>query len=116
LTNGGWDANALNDQDLDGMATWKEYLAGTSPTNPAERLCITQLCWTGADGGPVIIVWDTVTGRYYSVVTCTNLATGWSSVPESAYTNLSGTGLPATYTNSSSTNGPRFLRIRVRKP
>jgi hypothetical protein len=116
FTNRPWSAEDVDDPDEDGMATWKEYVAGTCPTNFMECLRVTDLR-TGpdVDGRPAVITWDTITGRYYTVRAATDLVSSWTNVAESAYTNIMGTGLPMSYTNRSQ-DGAVFLRLKVRKP
>lgn len=38
-----WEVEAMDDQDQDGMTTWREYQADTSPTDKASVLAITGL-------------------------------------------------------------------------
>ena len=92
------------------MPAWEEYLAGTDPTNPSSRLAITNI--VGAMSNAVL-VWGTVSGRYYAVLTTTNLLDNWADVPDPAYTNLAGTDEPAAYTNTDDSSPNRFFRIRV---
>jgi hypothetical protein len=116
LTNRAWDVEALDDQDGDGMAAWKEYIAGTCPTNPAECLKIVQVYPSSTNQGNMVFVWQTVTGRNYTVVTATNLFSSWTNVPDLAYTNIPGTALPLCYTNRSMTDSLRYFRVRTIRP
>ncbi len=40
---GDFEQRSLDDTDLDGLANWQEYVAGTDPTNAASRLVITAI-------------------------------------------------------------------------
>jgi len=68
LTNSGFDAEALRDADRDGMATWKEWVADTDPTNPASLLRFTGVTiaptgrlagatWQGGTGAVQVLEW-----------------------------------------------------------
>jgi autotransporter-associated beta strand protein len=84
LTN--FDADAVADQDLDGLLAWQEYIAGTDPTNNASCLRVTE-------NPRNTISWSAVSGRVYSVYWTTNLLSGFQSLdtnivwPQSSYTN-----------------------------
>jgi hypothetical protein len=54
LTNEGFTAGALADNDRDGQPNWKEYLAGTDPTNASSLLKITGM---GTQAGSNYVVW-----------------------------------------------------------
>ncbi len=101
------------DADDDGANNQAEYLAGTNPTNPADRFIVTGLRPAPTTGG-VVVTWNTVTGRFYSVSTVTNLDLSWSDL-SAPYTNMPGTGEALSYTNHDGTDS-LFLRVRVRKP
>jgi hypothetical protein len=57
-----------------------------------------------------------VEDRLYTVLTTTNLFSEWTNVPDAAYVDMPGSGLPATYTNRACTDPSRFFRIRVTHP
>jgi hypothetical protein len=109
-----FDTAATNDWDLDGMANWSEYVAGTQPTNAGSVLTVNI---TRA-GGAWVVTCPTLTAgsdyggkkRYYVLETRTNLLSGtWSEVP--GYANIIGAGQTLTYTNQPSAR--RFFRVRV---
>ena len=84
LTN--YDADAVADQDMDGLKTWQEYIAGTDPTNAASTLKVAQ---TNRN----TVTWSPVAGRVYSVYWSTNLVKGFTDLatgityPQGSYTN-----------------------------
>ena len=82
LTN--YDADAVADQDADGLKTWQEYIAGTDPTSKASCLKVAQ---TNRN----TVTWSPVAGRVYSVYWSTNLVKGFtnlaSGITQGSYTN-----------------------------
>ena len=84
LTN--FDTDAVADQDLDGLKTWQEYIAGTDPTNSASCLKVAQ---TNRN----TVTWSPVAGRTYSIYWSTNLVHGFTNLaagityPQGSYTN-----------------------------
>ena len=92
LTN--FDADAMNDVDLDGLNAWQEYIAGTNPTNSASSFCVT--------GDPRnVLGWSAVSGRVYSVYWTTNLLTGFqcleSNIPWTQVSFTNSTDVPCGY-------------------
>jgi parallel beta-helix repeat protein len=71
-------AGASADTDSDGFENWKEYRAGTSPTNAQSYLGIQKLTVAGA--GRPALTFQSVAGIQYQVWGSTNLV-NWSSVP-----------------------------------
>jgi hypothetical protein len=65
------EADDLLDQDVDGLKTWQEYIAGTVPTNAAS-------CLKAAQATRDVVTWSAVTGRIYSVYWSTNLVKGFA--------------------------------------
>jgi hypothetical protein len=106
--------DAAGDLDRDDFLNRSEYVAGTSPTNPADRLAIFAYGLGAGANADVVVVWNTVSGRWYTVLTTTNFAASWTNVPDPAYLRLTGAGLPAGYTNTQS--DARYLRIKVERP
>jgi len=91
-----FDRAALSDTDRDGLAAWKEYWSGTSPTDPTEGLWVHAMN-SGAGGSRWVIHWNSVTGRLYSVYSTPDLTSpSWT-------TNLyraPGNGSLMSYTNN----------------
>jgi hypothetical protein len=85
LTNYNTDADL--DQDMDGLKTWQEYIAGTVPTNG-------DSCFKASQNTRNTISWSPVSGRVYSVYWTTNLMNGFQPLetnilyPQNSYTNL----------------------------
>ncbi len=73
LTNGTPSANAEADQDGDGVPTWKEYVAGTSPMD-ADSVFVTDMNSVSAEGPT--LTWPSISNRYYTVYRSTNLLAG----------------------------------------
>lgn len=61
-----------SDADGDGQPLWNERFAGTSPTNAASLLRLAAVARTSTSGG-LLITWQSVTGKLYSVERATNL-------------------------------------------
>lgn len=90
---GNYEIAAFNDPDLDGMATWQEYVAGSNPTNGESFF---RSLITVSDDRPWV-TWtpDLGTARVYSVFGKTNLTdTSWG------------------ITNA----GNRFFKVKVNTP
>ena len=96
-------ADASLDPDADGMPTWKEYIAGTIPTNAASLFRI-ELD-TGPDAGHMIS-WEPVSNRVYDICWSTNLADGFHPLE----TNLTGNS----FFDAVHTNPATYYRIDVR--
>ncbi|MDD4737225.1 MAG: PKD domain-containing protein, partial [Kiritimatiellae bacterium] len=84
----GWtnefDAAALADQDGDGMLTWKEYVAGTDPTE-ATSVLLGEVQSSSTDEADPVICWmgSDQPGRAYSILWNNALSgTEWSVLVE----------------------------------
>ncbi|VGO11751.1 Carbohydrate acetyl esterase/feruloyl esterase [Pontiella desulfatans] len=109
------EADYLNadesDSDGDSMLTWKEYLAGTIPTNSASLLEVnaTELADTNC-----IVSWQSVTGKYYSVMVETNLvafSNGWKTVAN----NIQGLETETAYTTTVASASAAFYKVGIEK-
>jgi hypothetical protein len=108
LTNPTWDAAALADQDHDGMATWQEYIAGTSPVDANSRFAVKRSQILSGTTN-FALYWDSVPGRSYTVYGRTNLYSGsWSNLYQ-----VSGDGTEKGYTNNSVYSGQQFFKLGV---
>jgi len=97
------------DPDHDGLNNLQEWIAGTTPTNPASALRILSATPrpTGVD-----IVWQSVSNRAYFVERSSDLT---ASPPFNGLaTNLPGQPGITTYTDSTATGpGPYFYRVGI---
>ena len=95
------------DPDGDGFVNYAEYVAGTDPTNPASFLKL--LSTTTASNGTTV-VWQSVAGKHYQLMSRTDLASGsWQNVGSLVTAN----GATAQQRDNSATNGARFYRVQV---
>lgn len=130
LTNN-FAAEAAADQDSDGMETWAEYIAGTTPTNAASVFVITNIYGAASSGVRRIYV-PTQPQRHYVIFYTDDLGTSPISFRGFGNTNI-GIGswfetntAPSSFfftddeTPNTTTNPPaagrRFYRVRVSKP
>ncbi len=110
--------NELADDDSDGFLNWKEYAAGTSPTNDASLLRFIDL--PGAANNRLALVIQTVPGRHYTLEGSATLEPdSWAPVAfaltsEGAPAVQAVTAAEATLTLYVATEGPVcFYRVRV---
>jgi hypothetical protein len=93
-----------------GLAVWQSYIAGLNPNDPNSQL---RLRVTPGNGNNVILQWNAVTGRVYTVWSSTNGMNAFAPISSAA-------NLPSTITGI--TNGPinslgmMLYRLDVRKP
>lgn len=91
-----------------------EYITGSNPrsyTGPSE-LFHAKLGPVG--GGLVVVNWDSVTGRFYSVLGTTNLLSA-ESWYDTSFTNIAGTGGSMSYTNTTTAES-EFMTLKVTLP
>jgi len=94
-----------------GMPLWQSYIAGLNPNDPNSQF---RLSVAGAaSGNSVVLHWNAVTGRVYSVWSSANPVSGFSPIPNAI-------NLPATITYFTNTLGASvpatFYRLQVQKP
>jgi hypothetical protein len=65
-------ANPATDDDGDGVTNFQEWIAGTNPTNPSDKLAITSFTMDPASGQPVL-GWPSAFGRLYDIEYTENL-------------------------------------------
>ena len=88
------------------MSNLDEYLAGTSPIDPASLLVLYSTLLSGSTN--VLLQWDVAPDRYYQVLSTTNLNTVvWPVVPA----NLVQLELPG-WVVLQVTNKERYFRIQ----
>ncbi len=108
LTN--YEADAVLDQDSDGMQTWQEYIAGTDPTNSNSVLKLTDFVLSGER---MKISWPGVQNRAYTFQYqyADSLKTNnWQSAPDE----ISGEGAVISLTNSLEDVSNAFYRVKAR--
>jgi len=113
-----FDTRALGDFDLDGLATWAEYIAGTDPTNPASCFVLRIGQSNGAytvwfDGVRAEADYDGAT-RYYWLDRGSSLtAADWSV--QTGYNHVPGGNRPIVHSEEPASNrAVRFHKARVR--
>ncbi len=113
--NDGWEAtyrdpldpgNANADPDGDGATDFQESVAGTDPDDQSSVMRITSIVPVGSH---IVIIWSSVPGKSYQVLTNANLTTAFSL--------LSGVipsgGASTVYTNTSPTGTTKFYKVLV---
>lgn len=90
---------------------WQSYIAGLVPTNPASQLRFTSQSLLQKTN--LVLTWNTVTGRVYSIVTSPTATTTFAPLPGAV-------NLPATvqaFTNViTPTSAGNFYRLQVQLP
>lgn len=82
LNNYGFTTSLTNDYDNDGMFNWQEFLAGTGPTNDADRLAIASM----GSGTNAQISWQAKSNVSYQVRKSLDLMGAWLDAPTGAGT------------------------------
>jgi hypothetical protein len=88
LTNDTPAIDELKDVDGDGVPAWKEYLAGTDPTNKSSVFIISAISKMDADRAQIII--ETVSGKSYLIESCPDIRAGMWTPAQYALTNNGG--------------------------
>ena len=97
------------DSDGDLMPTWKEYIAGTIPTNAASVLAVNT---AGVAVSNAVVSWQSVTGKCYSVISSTNLSSsGWTTEAN----NITGLVTQTSYTSSVAAASAAFYKVGIEK-
>lgn len=100
----------INNLGANGFPLWQSYIAGLTPTNPASQLRFTSQSVLGTN---LILTWNTITGRVYTLWTSTNAATGFA--PLAGAVNLPAT-VPAFTNPVAPATTPKFFRLQVQLP
>ena len=104
--------HATADSDGDGQSDHNEVIAGTDPTSDQEYFCIKDVDFVlEGSNGCVVVWWDSVSQRFYTLRNTTNLMGAWSNV--SGCVDMPGTDSTMSYTNWQ----PRqqeFYRVNVK--
>ncbi len=114
LAANGYTANqetVVTNMGANGFPLWQSYIAGLIPTNPTSQLRFTSQSLL--QGTNLVLTWNSVTGRVYTIWTTTNVASGFNVLPGAV-------ALPATvqaFTNPFAPNSSgQFYRLQVQKP
>jgi len=101
----------VTNRGVNGIPLWQSYVAGLNPDNPNDQLRLSAN--SGIASGAVVLNWNSVSGRVYTVWSSTDAVGGFAKVS-------GGTDLPWTmqnFTNVINSSGPAvFYRLEVRKP
>ena len=101
----------VTNMGANGFPLWQSYVAGLTPTNPASQLRFTRQALL--QGTNLLLTWNTVTGRVYTLWTATNPASSFTVLPGAV--NLS--AAVQAFTNPVVTNtAQHFYRLQVEKP
>ncbi len=103
-------AGAGDDDDDDLMFNWQELVAGTNPTNPSSRLIMQAV--ENRSKTNLVISWQSVAGKLYSLYSRTNLAAG-AGVTNA--TNIAATPPVNVYTNTVPAWERLYYRIEVQQ-
>jgi hypothetical protein len=102
--------NVVGTIGSNGMPVWQSYVAGLNPNDPGSQL---RLWLNSAAENTVVLHWDSVTGRVYTVWSSSNPAEGYSPIRNAIK-------LPATITGLTNVIGDSapatFYRLGVEKP
>jgi hypothetical protein len=100
----------VNSIGANGMPLWQSYIAGLNPNNTNSQLRLTV---AAASSNRVVLHWNSVTGRVYTVWSSGNASSGFSPI-------ASAINLPSTITYFTNTlgasSGVTFYRLQVQKP
>lgn len=95
------------DSDGDGLLSWEEYVAGTIPTDPASVLELNSIFFS-TNG--MILSWQSVEGKSYSIITNSSLIFPQTGVVVS---NILGLATETSYTTTVGTASSAFYEIGV---
>jgi sugar lactone lactonase YvrE len=101
------------DPDKDGIPNWKEYLAGTDPTNPTSRLQLHGPEQTFVNGKRQLALrWLTAPGKHYVIESSTDVnATTWTPVAN----NIAGDGYDQQFTGPTTGQATQYYRVRLQQ-
>jgi hypothetical protein len=100
------------DPDGDGMNNWREWVAGTNPTNAASVL---KMLSVNSSATNKVITWSSVSTRAYSLAMATNLV----AIPAFSvvWSNIAGLAGTTSFTDTNPSAGPAaFYRVAVQPP
>ena len=100
----------LKDTDRDGQPDGQEYIAGTSGTNELDFFSIKEISPATESLDPLVIYWDTVTGKTYHIYAGPSMFGAWSNAYQ-----VSGDGQRKNFTNQG-TGRMGYFRLTVEIP
>ncbi len=107
VTGGDYEAADLGDTDTDTLLAWEEYVAGTIPTDGNSVLVVNSIAPAGTD---LVLSWQSVEGKSYSIVTNTSLT---APAPGTAVSGITGLETETSYTTTVSGASTVFYEIGV---
>jgi hypothetical protein len=100
------NADRTTNHDTDALPDWMEFESGTDPTNSADYLCISGFGISPTDSNQFVLSWQSVSGRFYSLLATTNLTSPWNSPLD----RMPGSGAVMS-TNTDALGAGRFFRL-----
>lgn len=99
------------DPDQDGLPNWKEYLAGTDPTDAASHLRLRAPVQSSKDGKKqVTLRWLTAPGKKYIVESATDVIRGpWTVITG----DVAGDGYVREHLDSNLVEATQYYRVRL---
>lgn len=102
--------SAITTMGSNGMPLWQSYIAGLNPNDPNSQL---RLSLSPGIGNTVVLHWDSVTGRVYTVWSSPDPLGAFSPIPSAIDLPASITGFTNVVGSSSSA---MYYRLEVEKP
>ena len=102
--------DAAEDKDEDGQCNYDEFIAGTDPTDPMSLLKVSAVA--AGSGSTVIIRWQSVSGKFYSILRSSNLSEGFEEIEA---TNIPATPPENSYTIDTNWASSFFYRVVVER-
>ncbi|MFH0909285.1 MAG: choice-of-anchor Q domain-containing protein [bacterium] len=102
------------DADDDGACNSDESIAGTNPFDTYDALQV-KIDGEAVSNDPWLVTWPSVTGRLYTLMSCTNLRAEAAWYPVPSCIDVTGTGAAMVYTNDNP-SAFRLFNVRVRLP
>ncbi|MEO5722419.1 MAG: thrombospondin type 3 repeat-containing protein [Chthoniobacterales bacterium] len=108
--------NQNTDTDGDGMTDLQEYLEGTSPLNPGDRLRITLFTTNNPGGTNSLLTWTTTVARLYQIEVNPDLQpNNWTNDPNFGIITPS-VGATTSRSVVAGASSKRFYRVRAIRP
>ena len=108
-----WTSPMLKDTDHDGQSDWEEFIAGTEGFTDSDTFAIREMSPASEMHAPLVLYWDSATGRTYRLFVGMSLTGDWSAATQ--VLNAPGDGQQMSYTNEAF-DRMGFFRLTVEKP